>query len=245
MPDVRARSYTEILDAAFEIYRRHFPTLFTIAAIGITPYTCAYFFAPGMPAQSLGLFYLLLFVGVLFNLFIESALIVAASRAYLGTGDVDVADAFRTGLAHPGRVLYVTWSKGLHIGLGFVALIVPGFYMVVRYFAIPATAVLEDLPAKEAVKRSRELSEGYGKRILGVLVLAWVAYWMIAGVATAIGVTMLSNELGELLVRFVVGGLAFPFIAVVETLLYYDIRIRKEGFDVELMAAELDAPAVA
>ena len=41
--------------------------------------------------------------------------------------------------------------------------------------------------------------------------------------------------------------LLYPVLAVTVTLLYYDLRIRKEGFDIEMMASELGgrAPAAA
>ena len=33
--------------------------------------------------------------------------------------------------------------------------------------------------------------------------------------------------------------LAYPFLYVVTTVLYYDLRVRKEGFDLELLASTL------
>ena len=35
----------------------------------------------------------------------------------------------------------------------------------------------------------------------------------------------------------------YPLLAVVSTLLYYDLRIRKEGFDLEVMSRELGTTA--
>ena len=35
--------------------------------------------------------------------------------------------------------------------------------------------------------------------------------------------------------------LTVPLYSIVAILLYYDLRIRKEGFDLELLASELDA----
>ena len=35
-----------------------------------------------------------------------------------------------------------------------------------------------------------------------------------------------------------------PIVAVIATLLYYDARIRNEGFDLEVMTAELNAPSL-
>jgi hypothetical protein len=43
--------------------------------------------------------------------------------------------------------------------------------------------------------------------------------------------TTLGGNLASLLI--------YPFFTVVITLLYYDLRIRKEGFDLEIMATEL------
>jgi hypothetical protein len=34
---------------------------------------------------------------------------------------------------------------------------------------------------------------------------------------------------------------AYPFLGVVTTLLYYDLRVRKEGFDLEVMTEQLAA----
>jgi len=41
------------------------------------------------------------------------------------------------------------------------------------------------------------------------------------------------------------GCLYYPFIVAVQTVLYYDLRVRNEGFDVEMMSAALGAPLTA
>jgi len=35
--------------------------------------------------------------------------------------------------------------------------------------------------------------------------------------------------------------LFYPIVSVVTTLIYYDLRVRKEAFDLEMMASELGA----
>jgi hypothetical protein len=50
--------------------------------------------------------------------------------------------------------------------------------------------------------------------------------------------------LGALLYLFCVA-LVSQFSGIVLTLLYFDLRIRKEGYDIELLAGSLDAPAAA
>jgi hypothetical protein len=54
---------------------------------------------------------------------------------------------------------------------------------------------------------------------------------------------------GPSMIRFLLGQsvtvIAYPVLSVIATLLYYDARIRKEGFDIEVMAAELGMPSAA
>ena len=39
--------------------------------------------------------------------------------------------------------------------------------------------------------------------------------------------------------------LVYPVVAITEALLYFDTRIKNEGFDIELMAGALDGGGVA
>ena len=65
-----------------------------------------------------------------------------------------------------------------------------------------------------------------------------IIYWVIG-----IGVSLLSALSGNFIVQAVAGAfytiLAYPVVAITETLLYYDARIQSEGLDIELMAGEL------
>jgi hypothetical protein len=58
------------------------------------------------------------------------------------------------------------------------------------------------------------------------------------------GAALLVGVISATIVRAVISTLLttvlFPFFGIAETLLYYDARIRKEGFDVEHLAAALD-----
>ena len=74
--------------------------------------------------------------------------------------------------------------------------------------------------------------------ILNTLGLVAIIYWVIA-----IGITVVGAMLGNVILQAVVSAfftiLAYPVIAITETLLYYDARIQSEGLDIELMVSEL------
>jgi hypothetical protein len=133
-------------------------------------------------------------------------------------------------------------------GLAFVAAFVAslGWFLAIaaRYASVPSIIMLEGRGAMESLRRSRALAEGSVKRIAGVLALVfglltilWLTLFVLA--ATVAG----SQPLASALVS-VVAIPVYPVFACVLVLLYYDLRIRKEGYDLELMARELgDAPA--
>jgi hypothetical protein len=54
---------------------------------------------------------------------------------------------------------------------------------------------------------------------------------------------MVGSEAGRLVLQSLYTVVAYPLIGITQMILYYDTRIRAEGFDVEIMAGALDAPA--
>jgi hypothetical protein len=108
-----------------------------------------------------------------------------------------------------------------------------------RYVNVTAAVVVEGLGATAALGRSRALSRGSAWRIVGLLVLLFV----LALVVLVPVLLLLDMILDNAQLAAALGGLAavplYPPFACVLALLYYDLRIRKEGFDIELMAREL------
>jgi membrane-anchored glycerophosphoryl diester phosphodiesterase (GDPDase) len=139
----------------------------------------------------------------------------------------------------------------LTIGLGILV----GVVLYVRYaLAVPA-CVLEDIKARQAIRRSIRLSLGSRGRIFVIYVLMLVVSYIIAFLFL-IPVSMLGRVIGRSspalltalsgLAGFLAGALAGPIATIALSLVYYDQRVRKEAFDIELMVAALDgAPPLA
>jgi len=143
---------------------------------------------------------------------------------------------------------------------GLLALLV---HLWVRFaFAAPAL-MLERLTIRRALSRSWQVSAGSRWRVLGILLLTWVIASATSGVlqvpfsvvgqllGTAIGgssgdaftttlvVSTVVANLGGVLAAAVVS----PFRAGVLSLLYIDLRIRREGLDVALTRAAAEDAA--
>jgi hypothetical protein len=120
-----------------------------------------------------------------------------------------------------------------------------GIYLFARYFAVPATVMLEGLGVLAGMRRSRDLSQGIKRKVLGALGLPMLLYFMFQFIVVALMGSLPGPAILSFVLQKAIILVATPILYVIATLLYYDARIRKEGFDIEVMAAELASTKVA
>ncbi len=149
--------------------------------------------------------------------------------------------------------LMPTGTLGAAIGAllmlgGFIAAIVLFIWLFLRYAVAVPACVLEDIRARAALKRSVALTRGSRGRIFVVVLLFGVLEIVISGgLGMLIGILGVTGKLGPVAMviatnasSFIVGALLGPVIAIALALVYYDERVRKEAFDIQLMMAALD-----
>jgi hypothetical protein len=127
-------------------------------------------------------------------------------------------------------------------------------FMSLRYaLALPA-CVVENNTARASLQRAVHLSKGARGRIFVLALLIGVIKFGLVGIThifTIVGVVKNHGQLGpgltaiSQIIEFFTTTFLGPIYATGITLLYYDQRVRKEGFDIEWMmqAAGLTAPA--
>lgn len=133
----------------------------------------------------------------------------------------------------------------LILGPLFLLTLVYGIVMSLRYSLAMPACVVEELPARQAIQRSIELSKGSRGRIfmlgllvgairivLGILLGLPFIFYTFKHIGHAIPIAMIA---GQQLAAFVVNTLIGPIYSTGLTLFYYDQRVRKEGFDIEWM----------
>ena len=134
-----------------------------------------------------------------------------------------------------------------------LAAVAYAIFMALRYSLALPSAVLEDLPARKAIRRSVQLSQGSRGRIfvLGLLItfiqLGLVAITQVLFLVAAFkshGQLPVWVQIAQQVVGFFTNSFIGPMYATGLTLFYYDQRVRKEGFDIEHMmeAAGMTAP---
>jgi hypothetical protein len=96
------------------------------------------------------------------------------------------------------------------------------------------------------MSRSWQLTKGFRLRIVGLLFVVMVIVLLPMFALGIIGGMFGTGESRSMSVVFtavigVVSLIVTPLLYCVLTLLYYDLRVRKEGYDLEVLASELPA----
>lgn len=136
-------------------------------------------------------------------------------------------------------------------GLGLLVTVPLGIWMSMRYAVAVPASIFENLGIHASLRRSALLTRSGRFRIFVMFLLVMVVVYVIAIAAQmpfillaikSKGVLTIAEQIGSLLVNFIVSTLIGPVYAIAVTLFYYDQRIRKEGFDIEWMMqrAQLD-----
>jgi hypothetical protein len=172
----------------------------------------------------------------------------AVADAYLGV-EPDWRRSLRFAVRRLGGLFGVAIVGGLLVALATLALIVPGIWLFVMYSVAVPALLLERIGPIQALRRSFRLVKGRWWPTAGVLVVGYLLIGILGALVT--GVVMLvpavvaeDNTLAGAL-GAVVGGtlgsmLTTPYSAAVVALLYFDLRVRKEGLDLQLIAEGAD-----
>jgi hypothetical protein len=175
----------------------------------------------------------------------------AVADAYLGE-PVSWRSSLRFALRRLPAVVGLSILTSIFIGLGFIACVIPGIYLWGAFFVAVPALLVEGIRPFRALRRSRELVRGrwwgtFGVAIIGYLLVAVVGLaltGLVLGVAfaspsqntlTGFVLTVLATTLSAMLTT--------PAAAAFATVLYIDLRVRKEGFDLLLLARRLGVDA--
>lgn len=243
---LRALSLGELLDASFGLYRRLFvPLVFVSVATQTVPLALSiYVEASGGTLELPLLWALTVVLAVILSQIGVAASTFLVAEAYLG-GSLTPQEAFKRATPFLGRLIAAAFLSALLYAMGLLLLIVPGVIMICALIVTAPALVLEDLPtATSGMGRSWQLTKGFRSRIFGAI---FVAFLLIAIPAIALGAlsglaagpSEQASVIVVLLLQSVLQLLAYPFFYVLTTLFYYDLRVRKEAYDLEMLASRL------
>jgi hypothetical protein len=258
--DLRPLSLGEILDRTFSLYRQHFvlfvgitalPQLFVLAIDfarlwlrgGPIARVAGVGGAPVGPFGALApldvLLALFIFAGVyvVVHPFASGGVVFAVSEIYFGRATT-IGASLRRSWSQLGRLLPVFLVSLIAISSGILFFLVPGIY-------VPA-ALLENFGTRDTLERSLVLTQHNAGRSFVIFLL----YYCLIATASGLLVYPFSYAAGlcardqamvlmwlslAQLGGYLAGILVHPILTIGATVFYYDLRVRKEALDLQLL----------
>ncbi|HEX9893430.1 MAG TPA: hypothetical protein VGA78_05880 [Gemmatimonadales bacterium] len=239
-PTLRPLALGELLDVSFALYRELFGSLVIVGLVtGALPLIVdVYIEQRGGPASEPILWFFNLMLSMILGAIGVGASTHIVSDSYLGER-LHAGAALGRVVPYVGRLIALTIMTGFLVFCGLVLLIIPGI-IIACGLALGATAlVLEGLPSPgAALQRSWALTRGYRGKVFLALMVTFLLL-MIPAVGMGVVSALLGMEALFTLASVILGVLISPFIYVTVTVLYYDLRIRQEGLDLEMLSQHL------
>lgn len=252
---LRPLSTGEILDQSFGLFRREFATLVTISAIcsGVPVLVGIWAQARGGLLLAPALWVVAMLLSMFGSAVATGASTFVVSGGYLGR-EVSAGEGLRRALPLIWSLIACSFGFSLLLGVGFMLLLVPGIIVLSGCVLCYTALVVEGLPAGKAIGRSWELTREFRWRMLGLLVVFFIvallpvmAIGALTGVFSDQASSVLALQQGTLPTPILISGVAnaivrvllYPFLYCILVTAYYDLRVRKEGFDLELLAGTL------
>ncbi|MDE0297828.1 MAG: hypothetical protein OXN17_04295 [Candidatus Poribacteria bacterium] len=245
-------SFADILDTTFSMYRRHFPLFLGISAVYFTSHVVLTVYWHWITDLCDIAVPILTYAGSVY----ASAQICLAKPVTVQSAFGQVMSRLMSFVGSAVLWLLVV------LALSFTVIGIPvAIFLGTRWGFFPLTVLAENYPAAAALRRSGELVKGTWWRVFSImLAIAMIALTIeLIFVFFSTSIIALSGNTGEMdfmeLIRWCVWGeshdeikgalhllhaintaisaLTGPITPIGFTLLYFDQRVRKEGFDIE------------
>ncbi len=257
--NIKELSLPDLLDLMIRLYLRNFWLFFSISVVSLVPtlvFSLTYqpFITESLlniPSADVALPLLLSSVILaLISTWVTGASIKAVEAVYLNDG-IKPLDAFR---AVGPRYFSLLWAGILYVlAISFgLLIIVPGIWLAVAYVFASQSIVIEDLPGRAGIGRSRTLVKGSWWRVAGYFLVITVLIFILQailsipfGIVSFAGLAMNPAGTQDMFLFVTQAGSAVtsailaPLSVIGSTLLYYDLRVRREGLDLWARAEAL------
>lgn len=120
-------------------------------------------------------------------------------------------------------------------------------YLYLKFSLVDPAVVLENKSSLPALKRSWNITKNELGKIFLVLLIATILVVFVQSILSSSSILQIGRENISFSIKFI--GIVFstigaiittPVLSICVILLYYDMRIRKEGFDLEMLASMIN-----
>jgi hypothetical protein len=154
----------------------------------------------------------------------------------MGGRPFSITQSLSVGLKRSLPVLGVALLSALGMMLAALLFVVPGIIVACMLYVAVPVCVIEQAGVFDSLNRSGVLTRGYRWQIFGLLLLVTIIAFIVGIVLVLIGGVTLWGEL----LHFFWQVIATAFGAVLAAVVYHDLRVAKEGIDIDDLANVFD-----
>ena len=232
-----------VLDRTFSVLSRNFLAFFVVTAVaGLPTFLLSRSTDVIETGQNMALGFGLILLGfflaiVLYTL--SQAIVLYGAFQNMRGRPVSLIESLQVGLRRFFPIVGLAIGMSFFVMLGFVLIFIPGLILLTMWFVATPACVVEKLGPFRSMGRSADLTRGYRWRIFGLMLVLF----LISAVAGPIIDAVLATMGGTMLVligSLIWNGIWGAFYAVAAVVAYHDLRVAKEGIDIEQIAAVFD-----
>jgi len=176
-------------------------------------------------------------VWIILNVVTQATVLYGSFQA-MRNRPVQIGESFKKGLARLLPIIGLSICLILAVAFGAILLFVPGLILFSMFYVSPPACVVEGLGPIQSMRRSAALTKGHRWKIFGI----WLVLWLISLIVGAVLLTTLT--LGGRVIA-VIGQAAWntlmgAYQSIVVAVAYHDLRVAKEGVDIEHIASVFD-----
>ena len=237
---IREHTVGGVIRGTFRIYFQNFMTIIVAYLIPVLPFQLLQVVA--MSEESGGLLVVSGLGGLIAGLLAVAAITLIISDFCVGNKISIVRVYKRVFGTLIFKLLATNLLQMLAIMVGIVLLVIPGFIAIAWFLFSSTIVVLEGTWGAEALKRSKQLGGTKHWRNMGVFLILIAVGAVFGAIVGGISGAMVQNQsdvLGFQFVMVIMQQLLFPLTLIAIVLLYYDLRVRKEAYNLEALAEDL------
>lgn len=223
-----------VLSRAFLVFRQA-PFFFcSLAALAVLPPALikAFFINEAAWLSAIALEYIC-------ALMIQGAIAYGVYHALKKT-QISFPHALARGLNRSVALLVASMLSLLGIILGMMFFIVPGFILLCAWEIVIPACVAEKLGPLQSLRRSAALTKGCRMRIFGILLTTQIAFSVLGKIGTAFLIALSEHAVAGLVLANVFAIVPDAYTAIISAVIYYDLRVIKEGADIDDLARVFD-----
>jgi hypothetical protein len=231
-----------VLTRSATVLSQHFLIFFGIGVIANVPSVLIGQGSESVAANPSGQGAVLLIVGgvLAFVLsMLSQAVMVHAAFQAMRMRPVSFGESLKVGLSRFFPVVLLALLMGLLFMLGLMLLIIPGLILITMWFVSTPACVVERAGPWTSLKRSAALTKGHRWKIFGLMFLMIIVSLIVAGLLQLV-LPQFGSTILVMLGTLLWGALWTAYYSIAVVMSYHDLRVAKEGIDIEQIAAVFD-----